>query len=229
MINGKKVIAIIPARGGSKRLPKKNILPLNGKPLIGWSIDEAKNSQYIDEIFVSTDDPAIADISESYDISIPELRPDELSSDNARTDDVLTYTLGKFGEGFDIVILLQPSSPLRTSKHIDEALELFIEKKAISVVSVTNCEHPPQWTNILPENGSLFDFIKPENIKRSQDLDTYYRLNGAVYIYDINEFSNNEAIIFSEGSYAYVMDNKSSIDIDTAFDFEMAKFVFSIR
>ncbi|CAE6880905.1 Cytidylyltransferase [Vibrio sp. B1FIG11] len=120
MIDGKKVLAFIPARGGSKRLPRKNILPIAGKPLIGWSIDAAKGSEYIDDIFISTDDQEIADVAAGLGIPAPELRPEHLASDTASTANVLTYTLEKFGTDFDIVILLQPTSPLRTSQHIDQ-------------------------------------------------------------------------------------------------------------
>ncbi|WP_051117228.1 cytidylyltransferase domain-containing protein, partial [Vibrio campbellii] len=185
MIDGKKVLAFIPARGGSKRLPRKNILPIAGKPLIGWSIDAAKGSEYIDDTFISTDDQEIADVAAGLGIPAPELRPEHLASDTASTANVLTYTLEKFGTGFDIVILLQPTSPLRTSQHIDQALELFIEKQAFSVVSVTPCEHPPLWSNILPDNGSMENFIRPEALKRSQDLGSFYRFNGAIYIFDV--------------------------------------------
>lgn len=157
MIDGKKVIALIPARGGgSKRLPRKNVLPLNGKPLIAWSIDAANNCPYIDKVLVSTDDQEIADIALQFGgAEVPELRPEHLASDTAKTESVLIYTLEKFGKGDEILVLLQPTSPLRTTQHINEALELFIEKQALSVVSVTPCEHSPLWSNTLPEDGSM--------------------------------------------------------------------------
>lgn len=155
MIDGKKVIALIPARGGSKRLPRKNVLPLNGKPLIAWSIDAANNCPYIDKVLVSTDDQEIADVALQFGAEVPELRPEHLASDTAKTESVLIYTLEKFGKGDEILVLLQPTSPLRTTQHINEALELFIEKQALSVVSVTPCEHSPLWSNTLPEDGSM--------------------------------------------------------------------------
>ncbi len=227
MINNQKVLAIIPARGGSKRLPRKNILPLCGKPLIGWSIDAAKNSKYIDEIFVSTDDPKIAKITEEFGISIPELRPEKLASDDAKTEDVLLYTLDKFGKDFNIVILLQPSSPLRISQHIDEALELFIQKKAFSVVSVTPCEHSPLWSNTLPIDNSMSNFIAPEAIKRSQELETYYRINGAIYIFNIKKLIEYNEIRYTTKSYSYIMRNEHSIDIDHEIDFKLAETIIN--
>ncbi|TQP19753.1 acylneuraminate cytidylyltransferase family protein [Vibrio cholerae] len=228
MINGKRVIAIIPARGGSKRLPRKNVLSLAGKPLIGWSIEAAQQSKYIDEIFVSTDDQEISDVAFQFGVNVPELRPIELATDTASSTDVLIYTLRKFGQQSNIIVSLQPTSPLRTAKHIDEALALFITKGAFSVVSVTPCEHPPQWTNILPEDGSMKDFIQCNN-KRSQDLGEYYRLNGAIYIYDVQALLNSGTILYRDDTYAYKMSNKYSVDIDNEFDFELAEYIIKMR
>lgn len=224
MINGKRVLAFIPARGGSKRLPRKNVLPLAGKPLIGWSIDAAKESQYIDQLFVSTDDQEIADIASLHGVHIPELRPDHLASDTSTTESVLTYTLDKFGGQADIVILLQPTSPLRTVQHIDEALELFVKKQAFSVVSVTPCEHSPLWSNTLPNDASMGNFIRPEALKRSQDLADFYRINGAVYIFDVRQLKEYGDIRYTKDSFAYVMENNVSFDIDTLIDFQLAEF-----
>ncbi|PMM98544.1 CMP-N-acetlyneuraminic acid synthetase [Vibrio splendidus] len=224
MIDTKKVLAIIPARGGSKRLPRKNVLPLAGKPLIGWSIDAAKNSKYIDQIFVSTDDKEIADVSSLFGIDVPELRPDHLASDTATTESVLTYTLEQFGKDVDIIVLLQPTSPLRTAQHIDEALDLFIKKQAFSVVSVTPCEHPPLWANTLPEDGTMGDFIRPEALKRSQDCGDFFRFNGAIYIFDVQKFMEYGEIRYTEESFAYLMENRVSFDIDQQLDFELTEF-----
>ncbi|WP_434341253.1 cytidylyltransferase domain-containing protein [Motilimonas cestriensis] len=224
MINGKRVLAVIPARGGSKRLPRKNVLPLAGKPLIAWSIDAAAKSKYIDNVIVSTDDKEIAAIAEQYGGSVPELRPEHLSTDHATTQSVLFHTLEKYGADAKIVVLLQPTSPLRTHNNIDEAIELFTEKSAFSVISVTPCEHPPLWANVLPESGSMENFII-EN-KRSQELGDYYRLNGAIYIYDVERMLNDGSMSYQEDSFAYKMENENSIDIDNSIDFDMAEFFF---
>lgn len=224
MINGKKVLAIIPARGGSKRLPRKNILPLGEKPLIGWSIQAGLESKYVDQVFISTDDQEIADVSKHLGVDVPELRPENLSTDTATTQDVLFYTIDKFGGDSEIVILLQPTSPFRNHKHIDEALELFERKKAFSIVSVTPCEHPPQWSNILPVDGSMNNFIRTEDGVRSQDLENWFRLNGALYIYDTKDLISSKDMSYRSDTFAYVMTNEHSIDIDNQIDFDMAEF-----
>lgn len=224
MIDNKKVMAIIPARGGSKRLPRKNVLSLNGKPLIAWTIEAAQKSKYIDTVFVSTDDPEIADVSQKFGVDVPELRPEKLASDTATTESVLFYTLNKFGSDVDIIVILQPTSPLRTAQHIDEALELFIKKEAFSVVSVTPCEHSPLWANTLPKDGSMRGFLRPEALQRSQDLEEFYRLNGALYFFDVDKLNNIGGILYTSESFCYVMSNNVSIDIDNRLDFELVEF-----
>lgn len=229
MINGKKVFAFIPARGGSKRLPRKNILPLAGKPLIAWTIDAAINSSYIDQVFVSTDDVEIADISCSYGADVPELRPSDLASDTATTESVLLYTLEKFALDADIVIILQPTSPLRQAQHINQALDIFEEKNAFSVVSVTPCEHSPLWANTLPASGSMGDFLRPEALQRTQDLKEYFRLNGAIYIYDVKRIKELQQLAYLDDSFAFKMENLDSIDIDTKFDFDLATYFLGLK
>lgn len=222
MINGKKVLAFVPARGGSKRLPRKNVLPLCGKPLIGWSLDAAKESKYIDEICVSTDDIEIAKVSEDFNVPVPNLRPESLATDTARTDDVLLYSLKD--QDSEIVVILQPTSPLRSAKHIDEALELFIRKKAFSIVSVTSCEQSPLWSNTLPDDGNLGGFISEEVLRGGHNISKYYRLNGAIYIFSVKKLIEAGKIIYTSTSYAYIMDNYCSIDIDNKIDFDFAEF-----
>ncbi len=224
MISGQRVLALIPARGGSKRLPRKNVRLLNGKPLIGWTIDAARGSRYVDDVFISTDDQEIADAAWEHGIDVPELRCAELASDSATAESVLADVLKRYESKVDIVVLLQPTSPLRTHVHIDEALELFVSKKAHSVASVTQCEHSPLWANTLPEDGSMKNFIRPEALRRSQDLPSYYRLNGAIYAFDAKQFMQNERIQYTSKSFSYVMDNHVSLDIDNQIDFDMAEF-----
>ncbi|MBW3697596.1 acylneuraminate cytidylyltransferase family protein [Vibrio sp. T187] len=224
MLNNKKIMALIPARGGSKRLPRKNVLPLAGKPLINWTIEAGIQSQYVDRVFVSTDDKEIASIACELEVELPELRPTELASDIAKTEDVLLYSLDKFAPDVDIVVLLQPTSPLRNAKHIDEALEFFIKKNAFSVVSVTPCEHPPLWSNTLPKDNSMGSFIRSEALVRSQDISQYYRINGAIYIFDVKKLREYNEIRYTSESYAFEMSNEVSFDIDTEFDFELAQF-----
>lgn len=225
MINGKRVLGIIPARGGSKRLPRKNVLELAGKPLIGWTIEAAQQSNYIDDIFVSTDCEEISAIATKFNVHVPELRPSSLATDEATTKDVILYTLEKFGKDADIVLILQPTSPLREAKQIDEAIKLYEEKQAFSVVSVTPCEHPPMWSNHLPSNHSLKGFIRPEANCRSQELSEMYRLNGAIYTYNAKALLRDQSMDFKDDSFAYIMPQDRSIDIDSQLDFIIAEAI----
>lgn len=229
MYKNKKILAIIPARGGSKRLPNKNSLELNGKPLITWTIEAALASIYIDEVYVSTDSALIKNIAEQNGLNISELRPDDLSGDKATTLSVVEYVIDRLeedGNFFDLSILLQPTSPLRQKSDIDTAIEYFFDINASAVISVTEAEHSPLWSNILPEDLSMTDFLNNEiNGKRSQDLDLFYRLNGAIYINDIKKLIKQKKFILDEGSYAFVMDRAKSIDIDNYIDFKLAELL----
>lgn len=222
MLNGKTFLAIIPARGGSKRLPRKNVLDLNGKPLIAWSIEAGLNSKYIDKVVVSSDDDEILSISKKFGAETIK-RPDELASDTATTFDAIKHTIDNL-DRVDYIILLQPTSPLRDAKHIDEAIELLERKNADAVVSVCEMEHSPLWSNTLPNNGSMKGFLRDEILnKRSQDLEKYYRLNGAIYICRTDKLLEEKTFILKDEIYAYKMSRKFSIDIDEEIDFKLAK------
>lgn len=221
-----KILAIIPARSGSKRLPNKNILDLAGKPLIQWTIEAALNCHEIDTVMVSTDSDKIADISKQAGACVPYLRCPELSSDTASSADVVLDVI-KYYESidkqFDAIILLQPTSPLRTTKDIINAISLYKEKNANAVVSVTECDHSPLWCNILANDLCMDDFISDE-IKqlRSQDLPVYYRLNGAIYLVQSKVFIEQKSFI-PKKTYSLIMKKNDSIDIDDELDFKMAK------
>lgn len=228
MYKNKKILAVIPARGGSKRLPGKNIKDLCGKPLIAWTIDSALKSNLFDEVMVNTDDIEIAEISKGYGATVPFIRSTELATDTASSMDVVIQTVNFYLENeknFDIVLLLQPTSPLRTSQDIINAINLYLEKNANSVLSVCEVDHPVQWSNTLNDSLSMDSFIR-ESIKgkRSQDLETNYRLNGAIYIWDSIQLLQCRETIISP-SFAYVMNRKSSVDIDEEIDFKYAKLL----
>jgi len=229
MINNKKILAIIPARGGSKRLPRKNILPLAGKPLIQWTIEAALNSKYLDTVMVSTDCSEIASISKSSGADIPFIRSAVLANDVASSIDVVLDTIFFYeanSEEFDYIILLQPTSPLRTSQDIDSAIEMLIEKSASGIISVTECEHSPLWCNTLPDTLSFNDFISKDLMsKRSQDLATYYRLNGAIYLVESAHVKNFNNFFPRENVFSYIMDKSHSVDIDDEFDFQLAELL----
>jgi len=226
MIDDKQILAVIPARGGSKRLPRKNVLDLAGKPLIAWTIEAAKRSKYIDRIVVSTDDDEIAAVSKQFGADVPFMRGADLSTDEAVTIDVVMDVISKMNERYKYLVLLQPTSPLRTQHDIDGAIDQMINKGSHSVISVCRTEHSPLWCNTLDEDHSMVGFL-PENvqIKRSQDLPVYYRLNGAIYLIEISVLLRLEQPTFflSDRVNAYVMPQNRSVDIDSEYDFLMAE------
>ena len=224
MYKNKTFLAIIPARGGSKRLPRKNILDLNGKPLIAYSIKAGLKSKYIDKVMVTSDDDEILSISKHYGANTIQ-RPIELANDTATTFDAIKHTIDNC-ETYDYIVLLQATSPLRDEKHIDEAIELLESKKADAVVSVCEMDHSPLWSNTLDESLSMKGFLKDEVLNtRSQDLENYYRLNGAIYICKTHKLLEEKSFMLKNDIFAYVMDRESSIDIDEEIDFRMANML----
>lgn len=220
-------IAIIPARSGSKGLTDKNIKLLNGKPLLVYSIEAALKSGEFLKVHVSTDSELYADIAREYGADIPFLRPEELATDEAGTWDVVRYVIKeyeKIGQNFDTIALLQPTSPLRKAEDIKAAYRIYEEKGANSVMSLCEMEHTPLWSNVLPQNHSMKNFILPQNDIRRQDLPVYYRQNGAIYIESVDLILNN-GDLYGDNSYAYVMEQERSIDIDTMTDFEYVEFL----
>jgi CMP-N,N'-diacetyllegionaminic acid synthase len=224
-----KNLAIIPARSGSKGLKDKNIKMLNGKPLLAYSIEAAKESGLFEEIMVSTDSEEYAEIAKQCGANVPFLRTEELSNDTAESWDVVKDVLKKYkvlGEEFDTVSLLQPTSPLRTPDDIIEGYKVMEEKSANFVVAVCEMDHSPLWANTLPVNHSMENFIKPEIVGvPRQSLSTYYRINGALYIVKVDHLMK-ATDIYAEKSYAIVMDKKDSIDIDDQMDFIIAEVLF---
>jgi len=223
MLNGKTFLAIIPARGGSKRLPRKNVLKLAGKPLIAWTLEAAKNSKYIDRIVVSSDAAEILQVAD--DLKVEKIkRPDKLASDISSTFSVVEHVIQQYSSGFDFILLLQPTSPLRNAGHIDEAIELLEKRDADAIISVCETEHSPLWANTLPDNGSMEGFVLQEIVNtRSQDLPKYFRLNGAIYICSIDKFRQYQTLLIDSNSYAYEMTQADSVDIDTQIDLSLAE------
>lgn len=227
MFEGKRVLAIIPARGGSKGLPGKNIRPLAGKPLIAWTIEAAKSSEYIDKIIVSSDSQEICQIAEQHGAEVPFIRPAELATDHAKGTDVILHAvdwLEQNDEYFDLILVLQPTSPLRTTSDIDGALAHYAETGAKSVVSVCKTDHHPWWSNTLPANGEMIDFIPAKAQKNRQELPEYYRLNGAIYLSE-RSYLNSPSASSGIGTFAYIMDTDQSIDIDSLLDLKLAELL----
>lgn len=223
-------IAIIPARSGSKGLKDKNIKLLNGKPMLAYSIEAARDSDIFDEIFVSTDSAIYAEIGQKYGASVPFLREAELSSDTASSWDVVKSVLTmleRMGKYYDTVILLQPTSPLRTSRDIINAYSLMEEKHANAIVSVCEVDHSPLWCNTIPKDGSLENFISKDIVSTPrQQLDPYYRINGALYLVKTKYLFQTKSI-YDEKCFALKMDKHHSIDIDDQLDFMVAESILN--
>ena len=227
MLSDTRILAIVPARGGSKRLPGKNLLPLGGKPLIAWTIAAARESASFVDVLVSTDDEEIASVSRSHGALVPWLRPAELATDTARSIDVVLHALDWYekerGE-LDGVMLLQPTSPFRSVDTIREAVHRFLEDKAgAPVVSVSTAETHPAWTFSL-EGSRLQPFCGWDQLKlRSQDLPPAYTLNGAIYVSSPARLRGSESF-FAEDMHALVMTDRAELlDIDTQEDWAQAE------
>jgi len=226
MFKNKTFLSIIPARGGSKRLPRKNVLDLCGKPLISWTIEAALNSKYLDEVVVTSDDIEILDIANNMKVMSIE-RPSHLASDTASTFDAVKHTIDNI-DSYEYIVLLQPTSPLRNATHIDKAIELLEKKDADAVISVTNINHNPALSNTLDESLSMKNFINEEYLKkRSEDLDKYYKLNGAIYICKTKKLLEEKSFFLRENIFAFIMSVTSSVDIDKKEDFEFANLYLS--
>lgn len=222
-----KNLAIIPARSGSKGLKDKNIRLLNGQPLLKYSIDAAILSNVFDEIMVSTDSAVYAEIAKDAGASVPILRSEANSGDKASSSDVIIEVLNYYeqvGKEFDTFCLLQPTSPLRKAEDIIGAYELFKQKKAKAVVGVCEVEHTPLWCNILNEDCSLENFLPVEATGQRQNYKQYYRINGAMYIADVQQYLE-DTNLYVKNCYAYIMGKKNSVDIDTIDDFEYAEYL----
>ncbi len=226
MSKNKKILAIIPARGGSKRLPGKNTLELAGKPLISWTIEAALDSEYIDTTIITSDNDKVLNIAKEYK-TMAIRRPKELSIDSSSSIDAILHALEQVSKEYDYAVLLQPTSPLRTSKHIDEAIMLLNNKNADAIISVSEMSHSPLWANQVDDSLSMENFLDEQILnKRSQDLSTFYRLNGAIYICNIKKLLKEKTFFIKKNIYAYKMNKKSSVDIDDEIDFKLAEILF---
>ena len=223
MINGNKILAVIPARGGSKGIKNKNITELAGRPLLQWTIEAAEKSRYVDRFVLSSDDPQIQMVAESLGCEVPFTRAAHLATDEASTIDVLLDVLERVA-GFDVVVLLQPTSPFRTAKDIDSCLELMIRDGAPAVVSLCAVQDHPALVFKLQNDKKIAPFLSrtPCQSLRRQDLPAAFKLNGAVYIANIPWFIKNKTFTAAE-SVGYIMPESRSIDIDDAKDLSMAQ------
>lgn len=224
-------LAVIPARSGSKGLKNKNIRLFAGKPLMAYTIESAINSNQFECVHVSTDSLKYADIARQYGADVPFLRSEKLSTDEAGTWDTVRFVINEYlrlGNEFDTVTVLQPTSPLRTAGDIIAAFHIFEKKGAEAVVSVCETEYSPLLCNVLPENGSLNNFVDLNIVGRRQQSQQFYRINGAIYIQSV-DLLMRKGELYGEKSFAYIMAKGSSIDIDDDYDFTIAELLLLKR
>lgn len=224
MINGKRILALIPARGGSKGIKNKNIIELCGKPLISYTIAAAKESSYIDSVIVSTDSEKIAEVAIACGACVPFLRPAELALDTSTTIETVCHAiewLVKYEDRYDVLVLLQPTSPLRTQGDIDKALEKF-EREGLPVASVSRAKDSPILLRKLTGESQMVSLLGIPSTVRRQDMPPVYRVNGSIYINAISSLSENTS--FNDNACPYVMDESHSVDIDSYLDLEIAKY-----
>lgn len=224
MIGNKKVVAIIPARGGSKGIKDKNIIDLNGHPLIYYSVRAGLESKYVDDVVVSTDSERIREIAILCGAACPFLRPEELASDEAKTIDSILHAIRELdsrGYGYDVLIILQPTSPLRNSTDIDAALELFVKEKR-DIVAVCESRESPVLCRLIGADGIMKGLTGEQSTIRRQDMRVTYHVNGALYVNDISKLT--EKTSFNDNPIPYIMPRMRSVDIDSYEDLELACF-----
>lgn len=228
MIDNKKVLAIIPARGGSKGIPRKNVKAISGKPMIQYTIEAAKDCEYIDKVIVSTEDEEIADISMRAGAIVPFSRPEELATDEAKIIDVVMHAVEFYehkAEHFDIIVLLQPTSPLRNAEDVTKALEYFIRKEQKSLVSVSEVSESPIFMRSFNKENELEKIVSEDDDVRGQDMKKYYRINGAIYINKASEL--NPQTSFNDNQMGYVLTKEHGIDVDEPQDLVVAEYYLS--
>ena len=231
--NGKKILGIITARGGSKGIPGKNIKELAGKPLIAYTIEAASTSGVFDRLILSTDDEKIAAVAKQYGCEAPFLRPAELATDTASGASVIAHAITwlRDHENYhaDYVMILQPTAPLRVARHIQEAVELMNAGEADSVVSVAEIpsHYHPRWQFTIDDNNGMAIFTgEPfaEIVRRRQDLPKTYTRNGAIYLFKTALLSDsNELNFYGNHVMAYMMKPEDSVNIDTMEDWKEAE------
>jgi CMP-N,N'-diacetyllegionaminic acid synthase len=218
-----KTFALIPARGGSKGISRKNIKLIAGKPLIVWTIEAALRSSMLSAVVVSTDDPEIADVARRAGAQVPFMRPAELAQDQSPGFDPVLHALDQLPQ-FDSVLLLQPTSPLRNTDDIDACLQMALAHNAPSVVSVSEADTHPYWTYRVTEGHALKLFVEAEPIARRQDLPPAFALNGALYFAEVNWLRSSRSMVGAE-TLAYVMARERSVDLDTPLDWKFAELL----
>lgn len=224
-----KIIAIIPARSGSKGLPDKNIKSVCGRPLMDYTIKAAIDSECFETVMVSTDSEKYAEIAKKCGADVPFMRSATTAGDKAGSWDVVREILNNYkkkGIIYDYVALLQPTSPLRSAVDIRMAVKMLDADSVNNVVSVTETEHPVQWCFTLPADLEMLEYAKsPYNNMRRQDLIKHYQENGAIYLVNANKIINDNYNLYEDKCFAYIMPRERSIDIDTKLDLIVLKAI----
>ena len=226
MIQGKSVLGLITARGGSKGIPGKNIRILNGKPLLAWTIIEAQASAYIDRLVLSTDDEAIANVAKSYKCEVPFLRSKDISCDDTPGIAPVLDAIERLSK-YDYCVLLQPTSPLRLAEDINRALEKCVDVEAPMCVTVSRMEKPLDWMGIVGANGK-FSPLGSSQTSRRQDGGDLFALNGAVYVYDTVYLQHNEEIDIRD-AVVCEMPQIRSVDVDNENDLLYCELLMASR
>lgn len=225
MIDNKTVLAIIPARGGSKGLPRKNILEVNGKPLLAWTIETAKKSHLIDRLILSSEDDEIISTAHKWGCEVPFRRPPELAGDETSSVEVVLHAANNLDRQYDYIVLLQPTSPLRTAEDIDSCIEKCHHCRVPSCVTITESEKNPAWMFHLDQFQHLQSVQPPHPLSsRRQDYQPVYVLNGAVYVVEWEWFKKNMKFIDTQ-SIGHIMPRDRSLDIDTLLDFNFFQYL----
>lgn len=230
MLDGLKVLALIPARGGSKGIKKKNIIDILGKPLIAYTIEAALGSQFIDDAVVTTDSEEIKSVALEYGAQVPFLRPAQLASDEATTLDAVLHAIDALktqGKEYDILLLLQPTAPLRTGDDIDRALLMFKDKEYRSLLSISEVKDHPVLMREYKADGTMLKLLNSTSTIRRQDMNKVYRVNGCIYINLINDITKQTS--FNDNCIGFKMDQSHSVDIDEYSDIALAEYYLKIN
>lgn len=229
MIDGRKVLAVITARGGSKGLPRKNVLEVGGRPLLAWSIAAAAESTFIDRTILSSDDDEIIRVSREWGCEAPFKRPDKLAGDETSSNATLLHALEEVGGDYDYMVLLQPTSPLRLAEDIDNCIAKCNSYGAPSCVSVSQTGKSPYWMFLINDNDRMMPFLEAESPwHQRQNLPTVYTVNGAVYVAEIPWYIKNQTF-YTPDTVAYVMPPERSVDVDTELDLMLVETIMRTR
>ena len=228
-----KILGVIPARAGSKGVPQKNTRMLSGKPLLAWTIDEAKKSKLIDRLILSTEDEKIAEVGKSFGVDVPFERPRELADDKTHTPEILIHAVNELqkieGTVYDIIVLLQPTVPFRRFEHIDKAIKKYLSDEFDSLITVTKQDYPPWWMFKLDKKklSAVFEFKTSCNVfnMERQEFPSIYKPNGSVYVTKTSLLKKNKQLVNPESCGYLIVNDEFQVNIDTPLDFEVAEVI----